>query len=83
MPLTERFQKIDLGLGAINAGAKITQLDAVNVGAKPPCHLADDAELALTWQHLDVVTIGAKLGAIVIGAKPDAIDLLPCISFLS
>jgi hypothetical protein len=37
---------MDTGLNAINTGAKITQLDAVNVGAKP---LADDAELALTW----------------------------------
>jgi hypothetical protein len=81
MPLTERFQKMDPGLGAIHAGAKVTQLGAVNVGAKPPCHLADDAELALTWQHLGAVTIGAKLGAIVIGAKPGATDLLPCISF--
>jgi hypothetical protein len=43
--------------------------------------LADDAELALTWQHLGAVTIGAKLGAIVIGAKSGATDLLPCISF--
>jgi hypothetical protein len=77
MLLTERFQEMDPRLGAINAGAKITQLGAVNVGAKPPWHLADNAELALTWQHLDVVTIGAKLGAIVIGAT----DLLPCISF--
>jgi hypothetical protein len=34
--------------------------------------LADDAELALMWQHL---------GAIVIGVKPGATDLLPCISF--
>jgi hypothetical protein len=33
--------------------------------------LADDAELALTWQHLGAVTIGA----IVIGAKPGAMDL--------
>jgi hypothetical protein len=74
---------MDPGLGAINAGAKITQLGAVNVGVKPPCHLANDAELALTWQHLNAVTIGAKLGAIVIGAKPSATDLLPCISFLS
>jgi hypothetical protein len=72
---------MDPGLGAIHGGAKVTQLDAVNVGAKPPCHLADGAELALTWQHLGAVTIGAKLGAIVIGAKPT--DLLPCISFLS
>jgi hypothetical protein len=77
MSLTERFQEMDSGLGVINAGAKITQLDAVNVGVKPPCHLADDAELPLTWQHLGVITIGAKLGAIVIGAT----DLLPCISF--
>jgi hypothetical protein len=69
MSLTERFQEMDPGLGAINAGAKITQLAAVNVGAKPPCHLADGAELALTWQQLGAVTIGAKLGAIVIGAK--------------
>jgi hypothetical protein len=53
-------------LGAIHAGAKVTQLDAVNVGAKPSCHLADDAELTLTWQHLGAVTISAKLGAIVI-----------------
>jgi hypothetical protein len=45
--------------------------------------LADDAKLALTWQHLGAVTIGAKLGAIVIGVKPSATDLLPCISFLS
>jgi hypothetical protein len=75
MPLTERFQKMDPGLGAIHAGAKITQLDAVNVDAKPPCHLADDAELALTWQHLSAITIGAKLGAIVIGAKPSTMDL--------
>jgi hypothetical protein len=81
MPLTERFQEIDPGLGAINTSAKITQLDTVNVGAKPTCHLADNAELALTWQYLDAVTIGAKLGAIVIGAKPGATDLLPCISF--
>jgi hypothetical protein len=63
------------GLDAIHAGTKITQLDAVNVGGKPSCHLADDAELALTWQHLGVVTIGAKLGAIVIGAKPSDMDL--------
>lgn len=69
-PLTERFQKMDSGLGAIHAGAKVTQL-----GAKPPCHLADDAELALMWQHLGAVTIGAKLGAIVIGVKPGAMDL--------
>jgi hypothetical protein len=40
--------------------------------------LTDDVELALTCQHLDAVTIGAKLDAIVIGAKP-----IPCISFLS
>jgi hypothetical protein len=77
MSLTQRFQEMDLGLGAINAGTKITQLGGINVGAKPPCHLADDAELALTWQHLGAVTIGAKLGAIVIGAT----YLLPCISF--
>jgi hypothetical protein len=36
--------------------------------------LGDNAELALTWQHLDAVTIGAKPGAIVIGAKPDVTD---------
>jgi hypothetical protein len=30
--------------------------------------LADDAELALTWQHLGAITIGA----IVNGAKPSA-----------
>jgi hypothetical protein len=46
--LTERFQEMDLGLGAIHAGAKVTQLGVVNVDAKPPCYLADDAELALT-----------------------------------
>jgi hypothetical protein len=27
--------------------------------------LADDAELAMTWQHLGAVTIGAKLSAVV------------------
>jgi hypothetical protein len=63
---------MDPGLGDIHAGAKITQLGAINVDDKPPCHLADDAELALTWQHLGVITIGAKLGAIVNGAKPGA-----------
>jgi hypothetical protein len=72
---------MDPGLGAIHAGAKVTQFDAVNVGAKPPCHLADDAELTLTWQHLGAVTIGAMLDAIVIGAKSGATDLLPYISF--
>jgi hypothetical protein len=72
---TERFQKMDPGLGAINAGAKITQLGAINVSAKPPCHLADDAELALMWQHLGAVTIDAKLGAIVIGVKPGAVNM--------
>jgi hypothetical protein len=56
-------------------GAKVTQLGVVDVGAKPLCHLADDAELALTWQHLGAVTIGAKLGAIAIGAKPGTMDL--------
>jgi hypothetical protein len=66
---------MDPGLGAIHAGAKVTHLGAVNVCSKPPCHLADDAELALTWQHLGAVTIGAKLGAIVIDAKPDDMDL--------
>jgi hypothetical protein len=65
---------MDLGLGAIHASAKVTQLGAVDVGAKPPCHLADDAELVLMWQHLGAVTIGAKLGAIVIGAKSGAMD---------
>jgi hypothetical protein len=53
--LTERFYKIDPGLSAIHVGVKITQLGAVNVGAKPPYHLADDAELTLTWQHLGAV----------------------------
>jgi hypothetical protein len=43
--------------------------------------LADDAELALMWQHLGAVTIGVKLGAIVIDVKPGATDLIPCISF--
>jgi hypothetical protein len=81
MSLTERFQEMHPGFGVIHAGAKVTQLGAVNVDAKPPCHLADDAEMALMWQHLGAVTIGAKLGAIVIGAKPGATDLLPCISF--
>jgi hypothetical protein len=81
MLLTERFYEIDPRLDAIHAGAKITQLGAVNVGAKPPCHLVDDAELALTWQHLGAVTFGAKLGAIIIGAKPGATNLISCISF--
>jgi hypothetical protein len=54
---------MDPGLGAIHVGTKITQLGAVNVGAKPLYHLADDAELALTWQRLGAVIIGA-------GAKP-------------
>jgi hypothetical protein len=34
--------------------------------------LADDAELALTWQHLGAITIGAKLAAILNGATPGA-----------
>jgi hypothetical protein len=66
---------MDPEFGVINADVKITQLDAVNIGAKPPCHLTDDAELALTWQHLGAVTIDAKLDAIVIGAKPDAVTM--------
>jgi hypothetical protein len=60
---------MDPGLGTIHAGAKVTQLDAVDVGAKPPCHLTDDAELALTWQRLGVVTIGAKPGAMDLGVE--------------
>jgi hypothetical protein len=39
---------MDPELGAIHAGAKVTHLGAVNVDVKPPCHLADDAELELT-----------------------------------
>jgi hypothetical protein len=70
MFLTERFQEINPWLGVNHAGAKVTQLGAVKVGIKPPCHLADDAELALTWQHLGAVTIGVKLGA-----KPGTMDL--------
>jgi hypothetical protein len=66
---------MDLGLGAIHAGVKVTQLGAVDIGAKPPCHLADDAELELMWQHLGAVTIEVKLGAIVIGVKPGDMDL--------
>jgi hypothetical protein len=46
----EIFQKIDLGFGTIHTGPKVTQLSAVVVGAKPPCHLADDAELVVTWR---------------------------------
>jgi hypothetical protein len=61
MSLSERFQEMDLEFGVIHAGAKVTQFGAVGVGAKPSCHLADDTELTLTWQHL--------------GAKPSAIDL--------
>jgi hypothetical protein len=80
MLLIERFQEMDSGFGVIHAGTKVTQLVTVNVGVKPPCHLADDAKLTLTWQHLGVVTIGAKLNAIVIDAKPNATDLIPCIS---
>jgi hypothetical protein len=72
MSMTERFHKMDPGLGAIHTCVKVTQLDAVNVGAKTPCHLADDAELVLTWQYV---------GAVTIGAKPVATDLIPCISF--
>jgi hypothetical protein len=53
MSLTKRFQKIEPGLGAIHTSAKITHLDAVIVGAKPPCHLADYAKLAVTWLSLD------------------------------
>jgi hypothetical protein len=49
MPLTEIFQKMNPGLGVIHAAAKVTRLGAVGVSAKPPCHLADDAELAVTW----------------------------------
>jgi hypothetical protein len=41
---------MDPGLGSIYASAKVTQLGAVSVGAKPPCHLTDAAELAVTWQ---------------------------------
>jgi hypothetical protein len=37
--------------------------------------LADDAELALTWQHLGAVTIDVKLDAIIIDAKPATMDL--------
>jgi hypothetical protein len=47
---SERFQKIDLVLGVIHAGAKVIHLGAVGDGAKPLCHLADDTELAMTWQ---------------------------------
>jgi hypothetical protein len=71
MSLSERFQEMDPELGVIHAGAKVTQLGAVGVGAKPPCHLADDAELALMWQHLD-----AKPGAVDLGA-----ELLPYTSW--
>jgi hypothetical protein len=35
MSLTKRFQKMNPGLDAINTGAKIILLVAVNVGAKP------------------------------------------------
>jgi hypothetical protein len=40
---------MDPDFSVIHAGVKVTQLDAVRVGAKPPCHLANDTELALTW----------------------------------
>ncbi len=46
--MTKKFQEMDPGLGVIHAGTKVTQLGVVNVGPKPPCHSADDAELALT-----------------------------------
>jgi hypothetical protein len=75
---------MDSGLVAIHDGANVTQLGAVNVGVKLPCHLADDAELALTWQYgakLGAVTISAKLGTSVIGAKPGTTDLITCILF--
>jgi hypothetical protein len=40
---------MDSELGVIHAGAKVTQLGVVGVGAKSPCHLADDAELTVMW----------------------------------
>jgi hypothetical protein len=43
--------------------------------ALSPHTTTDDAELALTWQHLGAVTIGARLDTIVIGAKPSTMDL--------
>jgi hypothetical protein len=46
MPMIERFLKIDSGLGA-----KVTQLDAVDNGVKPPCHLTVEAEVTLTWHE--------------------------------
>jgi hypothetical protein len=47
MSMMERFQKMDPGLGAIYTGVNVTHLGAVDVGAKPQCHLADNAELAM------------------------------------
>jgi hypothetical protein len=51
MLLVERYQKMNPELGAIHAGAKVTQLGAVGVGVKPSCHLPDDADLAVTWRR--------------------------------
>jgi hypothetical protein len=42
--------------------------------------LADDAELALTWQHLGAVTIGAKLPMTMAPSLTPQIKS-PCISF--
>jgi hypothetical protein len=51
MLMTKRFQKIDSWLDAIMTDAKITQLDVVDNGTKPSCHLAVEAEVTLTWHE--------------------------------
>jgi hypothetical protein len=67
----ERFLKMDLGLDVIMVGAKVTQLDAVYNGVKPPCHLAVEAEVTLTWHEAYVMGCDAKHDAV----DPDAMSV--------
>jgi hypothetical protein len=67
---------MELGLSVIHADAKVTQLGAIDGDAKVSCHLANDIDLAVTWQavivdaKLDVVvTVGAKLSSSCSGKR--------------
>jgi hypothetical protein len=59
-------------LDAIMTDAKVTQLDAVDDGTKPSCHLAIEAEVTLTWHEAYAMSCDVKHDAVDLSAMLDA-----------
>ena len=72
-PLIVFFQKINLDLGAVTIGTKLTRLGAKAIGVEVQGHFLRVVDVAAyvarTWHELGAVDLGAKLDANYYGAE--------------